>query len=255
MTALDNTTTTGAALPSIPVKIPSRPSIRTAASSSSNASTNSQSSSINLADGSKASMNEVIFRHGRAGDAPLMTEMQFSNYHHHYHAIVPKVFLETLDYDAMTASHAARMTPPVDDREMAYIVAERVDPTTGEPKIIGMSQVMAPYWDRAYNHRFYESWSQEDFDCEIDTLYVKIGVQGGGLGRKLVLGALQEGYDRFQMRRGVIIWTLDGNTQGRNFYKRIGCDEVARRTLDLAGVPCECVGYGFRTVGEAIGKP
>ncbi|KAG0364140.1 hypothetical protein BC939DRAFT_477035 [Gamsiella multidivaricata] len=234
----------------IPVHIPSRPSIRSTASFASTASTNS-SSSTHL---SEKPVETVTFRHGQVEDAALMTEMQFSNYLYHYRDIAPKIFLDTLDYSKMTTRHVKRMTPPVDEREASYVVAERTSPTTGEPEIIGMSQVMVPDWDRAYNHRFYDGWSQDDFDCEIDTLYVKIGVQGGGLGRKLILGALQEGYDRFNMRRGVIIWTLEGNTQARDFYKRVGCDEVAIRTLDLAGVPSECIGYAFRTVGEAIGK-
>ncbi|KAF9112597.1 hypothetical protein BGX27_003135 [Mortierella sp. AM989] len=232
------------------VKIPSLPSIRsTTASPISTTSTDLLSPGL-----SNGPVDNVIYRHGRVEDASLMTEMQFSNYHFHYHSFTPKTFRDTLDYPAMTASHTQRMIPPVDEREVAYVVAERTNAKTNELEVIGMSQVMVPNWDRAYNHRFYGGWSQEDFDCEVDTLYVKIGVQGGGIGRKLVLGALQEGYDRFNMRGSVIIWTLEANTQGRNFYKRIGCEELARRTLDLAGIPSECVGYGFRTVAEAIGK-
>lgn len=137
---------------------------------------------------------------------------------------------------------------------MAYVIAERVNAETGLPEPIGMSQSMVPWWDRAYNHRWNDGWSQDSFDCEIDTLYVKIGIQGGGIGRKLVLGALQEAYDRFNMKKGVIIWTLVANTQGRDFYKRIGCEEAGFRTLDLGDYPAECVGYAFRSVGEAIGK-
>ncbi|CAO3563229.1 unnamed protein product [Mortierella alpina] len=233
------------------VHIPSRPPIRSANSHSSTTSTDSSASS-NLASGP---VRQVIFRHGRVEEAAAMTEMQFSNYHFHYHSILPRAFLDNLDFEQMTAGHVKKLMPPVDKREAAYVVAERVDAATGQPEIIGMAQSMVPNWERAYNHRFYDGWSQDDFDCEIDTLYVKIGVQGGGIGRKLILGALQEAYDRFQMRRGVIIWTIVENTQGRNFYKRIGCEELALRTLGLGdGLSCECVAYGFRTVGEAIGK-
>lgn len=147
------------------------------------------------------------------------------------------------------------MIAAVEDRKMAYVVAERSSAVPGgEPEIIGMSQVMAPNWIRAYNHRFKEGWSQDEFDCEVDTLYVKLGVQGGGIGRKLLVGALQEGYDRFKMRGAVIIWTLEGNTQARAFYRRIGCEEVAIRTLDLRGLPYECIGYGWRTVAAGLGK-
>ncbi|KAG9327098.1 hypothetical protein KVV02_008728 [Mortierella alpina] len=233
------------------VHIPSRPPIRSASSHSSTTSTES-SASRNLASGP---VQQVIFRHGRVEEAAAMTDMQFSNYRFHYHSILPKPFLDNLDFKQMTAGHVKKLMPPVDKREAAYVVAERVDAVTGQPEIIGMAQSMVPNWERAYNHRFYEGWSQEDFDCEIDTLYVKIGVQGGGIGRKLILGALQEAYDRFQMRRGVIIWTIVENTQARDFYKRIGCEELALRTLGLGeGMSCECVAYGFRTVGEAIGK-
>ncbi|KAF9576399.1 hypothetical protein EC968_008694 [Mortierella alpina] len=233
------------------VRIPSRPPIRSSSSHSSTASTES-SASTNLAPGP---VQQVIFRHGRVEEAAAMTEMQFSNYLFHYHSILPKVFLDNLDYEQMTAIHVKKLLPPVDKREAAYVVAERVDAVTGQPEIIGMAQSMVPYWERAFNHRFHDGWSQNDFDCEIDTLYVKIGVQGGGIGRKLILGALQEAYDRFHMRRGVIIWTLVENWQARDFYKRIGCEEVALRSLSLGkDITCECVGYGFRTVGEAIGK-
>ncbi|KAF9192860.1 hypothetical protein BGZ51_004623 [Haplosporangium sp. Z 767] len=229
------------------IRVPSRPLIRSATLTPSADS----SKPVHLAD---KPVEQVIFRHGRVDDAPLMTEMQFSNYWYHYPGICPQVFLDTLDHSKMTASHASRMTPPVDEREMVYVVAERTNAKTGESEVIGMSQAMVPDWERAYNHRFYEGWSQDDFDCEIDTLYVKIGVQGGGIGRKLVLGALEEAYERFNMRRGVIIWTLFGNTQGRSFYSRIGCTEVAIRTIDLAGAPAECVGFAFRSIGEALGK-
>ncbi|KAF9434779.1 hypothetical protein BGZ76_007418 [Entomortierella beljakovae] len=232
------------------VKIPLRPSIRSASGSSTPSSTTSTLTSKHLSEGP---VDSVIFRHGRVEDAPLMTEMQYSNYIYHYTEITAQKFRDSLDYPAMTAYHGKRMTPPVDEREVAYVVAERTSAETGETEVIGMSQVMTPNWERAYNHRWYESYSEKDFDCEVDTLYVKIGVQGGGIGRKLVLGALQEGYDRFNMRGSVIIWTLEQNTQGRNFYKRIGCSEVGMRTIDLAGIPHECVGYGFRTVAEGLG--
>ncbi|KAF9915257.1 hypothetical protein BX616_006554 [Lobosporangium transversale] len=234
--------------PSILITVPIRPPVRSAALS--NVSTGASSSLTNLADGP---VEKVIFRHGKAEDAALMTEMQFSNYILHYRGILPKGFFDSLDPVSMTGYHTKRMAHPVEKREMVYVVAERINPRTNEHEVIGMSQAMAPYWKRAYNHRFYEGWSQNDFDCEIDTLYVKIGVQGGGVGRKLVLGALKEAYERLNMRKGVIIWTLMANTQGRAFYIRIGCEEVAIRTLDLVGVPCECVGYAFRKVGEAIG--
>ncbi|KAF9138268.1 hypothetical protein BG015_002444 [Linnemannia schmuckeri] len=239
------TTTTTA---TILVNIPSRPSIRSASSLSVASSTDTVSSTTTT------SVDEVVFRHGKVEDAALMTEMQFSNYHHHYRKILPSSFLDNLNYQAMTDFHAKRMTPSVDKREMAYVIAERHNAESGEVEPIGMSQSMVPWWDRAYNHRWNEGWSQESFDCEIDTLYVKIGIQGGGIGRKLVLGALQEAYDRFNMRKGVIIWTLVANTQGREFYKRIGCEEAGFRTLDLIDYPAECVGYAFRSIGEAIGK-
>ncbi|KAF9899279.1 hypothetical protein EC991_009212 [Linnemannia zychae] len=232
------------------VKIPTRPSIRSASSFSSASSADSDSSS-HL---SSNPVDEVVFRHGKVEDASLMTEMQFSNYHFHYNKFLPSRFLDSLNYPAMTDFHAKRMTPPVDEREMAYVIAERPNAETGKLEPIGMSQSMVPWWDRAYNHRWNEGWSQESFDCEIDTLYVKIGVQGGGIGRKLILGALQEAYDRFNMRKGVIIWTLVANTQARNFYKRIGCEEAGFRTLDLLDFPAECVGYAFRSIGDAIGK-
>ncbi|KAF9579971.1 hypothetical protein BGW38_003557 [Lunasporangiospora selenospora] len=225
------------------ISVPSRPVIRTDYSTVPTAS--------NLAT---TRVDDIVFRHGRVEDAQTMTEMQFSNYIYHYNDIAPRPFLDTLDHAAMAKNHVQRMTPPVHERKMAYVVAERANPNTGEKEIVGMSQSMEPNWDRAYNHRFKEGWSQQDFDCEIDTLYVKLGVQGGGLGRKLILGALQEGYNRFGMRRGVIIWTLEGNWQGRKFYTRVGCEEVAIRTIDLAGVPAECIGYAFRSVEKAIGK-
>ncbi|KAG0297397.1 hypothetical protein BGZ96_006577 [Linnemannia gamsii] len=230
------------------VNVPSRPSVRSASSFSSVTSANSVTSTTTTP------VNEVVFRHGRVEDAALMTEMQFSNYNHHYRKILPSPWLDNLDSSAMDAFHTKRMTPPVDEREMAYVVAERLNAETGLPELVGMSQSMVPWWDRAYNHRWNDGWSQDSFDCEIDTLYVKFGIQGGGIGRKLVLGALQEAYDRFDMRKGVIIWTLVANTQGRDFYKRIGCEEAGFRTLDLGDYPAECVGYAFRSVGEAIGK-
>ncbi|KAF9948158.1 hypothetical protein BGZ65_008258, partial [Modicella reniformis] len=68
--------------------------------------------------------------------------MQFSNYLHHYRGLAPDIFLDGLDYRAMTANHLKRMTPSVDQRQMAYVIAERKDPTTGEPEVIGMSQAM-----------------------------------------------------------------------------------------------------------------
>ncbi|KAF8986296.1 hypothetical protein BGZ46_006918 [Entomortierella lignicola] len=231
------------------VKIPQRPSIRSVASSSSLESVDSS----NSAALSKGPVDSVIYRHGRVEEAQEMTELQFSNYLFHYRSQIAKTYFDNLDYSGMTNYHATRMTPPVDEREMAYVIAERMNAETGKPEIVGMSQVMVPLWTRAHEPRFNEGWSKEDFDCEIDTLYVKVGVQGGGIGRKLVLGALQEGYDRFNMRGSVIIWTLETNTQARDFYKRIGCQEVGMRKIDLAGIPHECVGYGFRTVAEAIG--
>lgn len=39
-----------------------------------------------------------------------MTEMQFSNYLHHYRKFLPSSFLDNLNYQAMTDFHAKRMT-------------------------------------------------------------------------------------------------------------------------------------------------
>ncbi|KAF9295310.1 hypothetical protein BGZ74_010888 [Mortierella antarctica] len=228
------------------VHIPTLPSIRSSENLSS-----STSSKSNLA---KGPVDAVIYRHGRVEDAPHMTEMQFSNYLFHYPGIAPKFFLDTLDYPAMTANHAKRMAPPVDERPMAYVVAERQNHETGEGEVIGMSQAMVPDWERAYNHRWNPGWEYDSFDCEIDTLYVKLGVQGGGVGRKLILGACQEGYDRFKMRKGVIIWTLLENLQAHSFYRRIGYELAGIRTIDLSGCPAECAGFAFRDIEQVIGK-
>lgn len=90
------------------VHIPSMPSIRSENLSSSTSSLSSTTSSkSNLAE---RPVDAVIYRHGRVEDAPHFTEMQFSNYLFHYHSIAPKYFLDTLDYPAMTAKHAERMT-------------------------------------------------------------------------------------------------------------------------------------------------
>ncbi|KAG0308112.1 hypothetical protein BGZ98_009008 [Dissophora globulifera] len=243
--------TTNTSPVSIPVHIPTLPPIRSTTSSRSTSSTSTTLSTVShLSDRPIA---EVTFRHGRVEDAPYLTDLQFSNYRYHYKALMGDSFLDRLVPEDMTKFHASRLTPPVDQREMGYVVAEQKDPKTGELGVIGMSQVIVPYWDRAHSHRFYEGWSQEDFDCEIDTLYVKLGVQGGGLGRKLVFGAMQEGYDRLNMRGAVIIWTMIGNTQGREFYKRIGCEEVGERILEVNGVELECVAYGFRDIGRELG--
>src|SRR5690554_5569082 len=85
------------------IRIPSRPPIRSATSTSST----SSSKSVNLAD---KTVEQVVFRHGRVDDAALMTEMQVSNYWHHYPGICPQVFLDTLDHPKMTAGHVSRMT-------------------------------------------------------------------------------------------------------------------------------------------------
>lgn len=85
------------------VHIPSMPSVRS--TSSPTPSTASTSSAL-----PETPVQEVIFRHGRVEDAPLMSEMQFSNYKHHYSKIVAKEFLDNLDYDEMARFHAKNMT-------------------------------------------------------------------------------------------------------------------------------------------------
>jgi len=88
-----------------PINIPLRPRVRSVDSLTSIA--NDPSSSSHISD---KPVEEVFFRHGRVEDAPLMTEMQFSNYLFHYPGIAPQVFLDTLNYSAMTAYHVKRMT-------------------------------------------------------------------------------------------------------------------------------------------------
>ncbi|KAG0236967.1 hypothetical protein BGW42_002180 [Actinomortierella wolfii] len=249
-------------VPFVPLNRPSSAASSTKSAESSTSSRSSQSAVAASQDEDVIHVGEIYYRHGRVEDSPTLTEIQYSNYRFHYSECAPREFLDNLDYPGMTAWHAERMAPPVDERSMVYVIAERTitrrDPKTGvvktEPEVIGLSQSMPPNWERAYNHRWNEGWSQDMFDCEIDTLYVKLGVQGGGLGRNLVLSALNEAYDRFGMRKGVIIWTLLGNYKARNFYKKIGCEEAGIRTLDLRGIPSECVGYAFRSIGKAIGR-
>ncbi|KAG0204529.1 hypothetical protein BGX28_003577, partial [Mortierella sp. GBA30] len=88
------------------VKIPSRPSVRSASSSSSTASTELSAPS-NLAIGPA---DQLILRHGRPEDSALMAEMQVSNYLRYYQDILPRVYFDNLDYDQMTAGHAKNLT-------------------------------------------------------------------------------------------------------------------------------------------------
>lgn len=90
------------------VHIPSMPSTRSENLSSSTSSASSTTSS--KSNQAERPVDAVIYRHGRVEDAPHFTEMQFSNYLFHYHSIAPKLFLDTLDYPAMNAKHAKRMT-------------------------------------------------------------------------------------------------------------------------------------------------
>ncbi|KAF9419562.1 hypothetical protein BGZ94_009373 [Podila epigama] len=235
------------------INIPKVPSLSTVKGSSTDLTNATSALKQHQQQQQQQQQYEIVFRHGRVTDAPLMTELQFSNYFFHYSNIAPKVFLDNLNPTDMTNYHTVRMNPPVDKRSMVYVVAERQNIITREKEVIGMSQAMVPDWKRAYNHRWNPGWNFDSFDGEIDTLYVKVGVQGGGIGRKLLLGALQEGRDRFNMHKGVIIWTLLENMQAHDFYKRIGCERAGTRTLDLHGVPSECAGFAVKSIDQLIG--
>jgi len=84
---------------------------------------------------------------------------------------------------------------------------------------------------------------EPNFTGEVFTLYVAPDWQNRGIGRRLLLALfarlVELGHD------SAVIWVLRDNP-ARFFYRRLGGNEVRRKTLPVGGASIAAAGFGWR---------
>lgn len=83
----------------------------------------------------------------------------------------------------------------------------------------------------------------EDFDGELQTIYVRPTYYRQGIGRRLFEKCVES--LREMSYRNMLIWTFAENVQARKFYERMGGQESAKSTISLGRVCLPEVAYGW----------
>lgn len=83
---------------------------------------------------------------------------------------------------------------------------------------------------------------------EVVAIYIEDGYKGQGLGRRL----MQASARRLQQNgvSDLIIWVLAGNEGAIKFYRRLGGEKVAVRSLTIGGKEHTIIGYGWSSLAS-----
>ena len=162
-----------------------------------------------------------IIRRMRSEDAEAVTDILMNSWKKAYRGIVSDEHLDHMNRDALIERRRAQYKD--------YIVA------VSDDRIVG-------YCWYVNNSSFTEDVS--DIDCEVVALYVMPGLERKGLGRKMLLYAVDD--LKKQGRKNMIIWCLKENTSARMFYEKMGGTIVGEHKIHIGNQDYDEVGFLYR---------
>jgi ribosomal protein S18 acetylase RimI-like enzyme len=165
----------------------------------------------------------ICIRRANTDDAEELAKVHIDTMRSTYHGIYPDEFLSNLSYDrARRMWETTQLDPKSQD---AVYVAE------DEARSIVGFAVCGPDRD---NDPVYKG--------EIIGLYVLQKMQRRGIGKQLMLAAVQDLKSRGFS--SMLVWVLADNPS-RRFYEELGGEHVQTRDITTGGKPFKELGYGW----------
>ena len=137
-------------------------------------------------------MNDIIIRNAKIEDVRQISEIVVEDWKVAYRGIIDSKFLDSMSVEKQYQKEI--------ERYKEYVVA------TSNNKILGYA------WQQIIE--------DEIADCEIVALYDKYSYRKNGIGKKLLLNAIN--HFKESGKKKMIIWCLKENFESRKFYEKMG---------------------------------
>jgi len=174
----------------------------------------------------------IRIRRANTNDAQGIARVHIDTWRTAYHGILPEEFLSNLSYDRGRRNWETTHLNP--KSQNAVYVAE------GESRDIVGFAICGPDRD---NDPVYKG--------ELYGIYVLQRMQRQGIGRQLMLAAVQD-----LKSRGIssmLVWVLVDNPS-RRFYESLGGEHVQTRDITMGGKPLKEFGYGWENLDSILAK-
>ena len=172
-------------------------------------------------------------RPARLEDASGIAKVQVDSWRSTYKGLIAGEFLTGLSYDGRSQYWSQNLTAPQKVRFLK--VAE-----TGPGEIVGFG--------------FAEPEREGDmlYQGEIYAIYLFQQAQGQGLGRKLILTAMQKLCGR--CFSSMLLWILKDNLAARKFYEAVGGDTLREKPVEIGSQILVEVAYGWKNLPALVSK-
>ncbi|MGA3108448.1 MAG: GNAT family N-acetyltransferase [Candidatus Bathyarchaeia archaeon] len=168
----------------------------------------------------------ICVRKAITSDAPGIAKVHVDTFRTTYHGIYPDEFLSNMSYDR--ALHIWETTHLIPSSQNAVYVAE------DEPRHIVGFAICGPDRD---NDLLYKG--------EVIGLYVLQKMQRRGIGKQLMLAAVQD--LKCRSFGSMLVWVLADNPS-RRFYEKFGGEHVQTRDIIVGGKSFKKFGYAWKSL-------
>lgn len=162
-----------------------------------------------------------MIRDGIKNDAEQIAKLKIRNYRKTYNNIFSNQFLNKMN---------------LEDEKQKYINGlknRKVLVYYDEDKVLGYI-----YYGKRKNHKEV----LPDYDGEIYAIYVDVDFQKKGIGKKLIIAALN---DLIKDYNKIILWCMKDNYDSLQFYKKINFTELESILTELGGKELYETGLGY----------
>jgi ribosomal protein S18 acetylase RimI-like enzyme len=174
----------------------------------------------------------IRIRRANTNDAQGIARVHIDTWRTTYHGILPDEFLSSLSYDQARRKWETTYLNP--NSQDAVSVAE-----DESRNIVGFA-ICGPDRD---NDPVYKG--------ELYGIYVLQRMQRQGIGRQLMLAAVQDLKSRGFS--SMLVWVLADNPS-RRFYELLGGEHVQTRDITMGGKPLKEFGYGWKNSDSILAK-
>lgn len=165
-------------------------------------------------------MKNIIIRKMKIEDAETVTDVLINSWKTAYRGIISDEYLNNMDKDTLLERRRKQYRD--------YIVA------------VSDSQIVGYCW-YVNNNSFTNDLSE--IDSEVVALYVKPELIRHGLGRKMLLYAIDD--LKKQDRKNMVIWCLKDNIPARKFYENMGGIIMGEHKTHIGNQDYDEVGFRF----------
>jgi len=175
---------------------------------------------------------DIRVRVAEPGDAPAMARVYVDARRATYAGIMPSEFLVDLSY----RKAEMRWNGVLADKTRKTFVAE-----THDGEVVGLAGG-GPEREDNPTHR-----------AELFLIYLLVGYQRQGLGRRLLSAVAEE--LRADGFRSMVVWALRDTPEACRFYESLGGEVVESGTVTIGGRDLAEVCYGWRNIGDFAASP